>query len=95
MEEMYKKCDLCEGNGWTAEHSPNCNPHEPCARGQCPIQEPCQKCNATGYVPCPPQLREVRTELINCIEYILEMGIGELLKTYDKESVVDEYLASK
>lgn len=92
---MYKKCDLCEGNGWTAEYSPNCNPYDLCRKGQCPIQKPCQKCNATGYVPYSPRLREVtglRKKLIDCLNWIDKSTYWKEDNDIPTEFIVDKYL---
>ena len=44
------KCNLCNGDGYTAEHNPN-DPHEDgCCSGSCPIQVECEKCQGTGYI---------------------------------------------
>jgi hypothetical protein len=44
------KCNLCNGDGYTAEHNPN-DPHKDgCCSGSCPIQVECEKCQGTGYI---------------------------------------------
>lgn len=44
--ELYVKCKLCNGQGWTAEHDIMCNGNCEC----CPVQVQCQECSATGFV---------------------------------------------
>lgn len=41
------ECENCQGDGYTAEHSPNCQVtdyHE----ATCPIQVQCETCNGSG-----------------------------------------------
>jgi NTP pyrophosphatase (non-canonical NTP hydrolase) len=49
-------CSKCGGDGWTAEHEPDCDGS--CARTHCPIQVQCSWCQATGYEWVPPILPE-------------------------------------
>ena len=44
--ELYVKCKLCNGQGWTAEHDIMCDGN--CEF--CPVQVQCQQCSATGFV---------------------------------------------
>lgn len=50
MEAM--ECPYCEGQGWTAEHDPNCTGN--CEQWGCPIQWGCSQCNGGGFVERQP-----------------------------------------
>ena len=44
------KCNICNGQGWTAEHSPYQGDHDEdgSCNGSCPIQVQCEYCQGTG-----------------------------------------------
>jgi len=78
--DYYVKCNLCEGNGWTAEHG--CMGNESQCQVLCPIQVQCQPCNATGFVPASsPDLsaRVTKEPKVICFcgssRFIAEMAI--------------------
>lgn len=45
MAEPGKKCDQCGGDGWYADHHPECFGR---CRGKCPVQVQCVRCRGTG-----------------------------------------------
>lgn len=47
IQELYVKCPVCDGYGYTAEHSGH-PVNEPC--DYCPIQVQCDNCKATGFI---------------------------------------------
>lgn len=58
--EWMGECDLCSGDGHTAEHN-----HMGCNCGEqqggpstCPVQVQCEKCNGTGTITRPATLAE-------------------------------------
>ena len=42
------KCTYCGGDGWYADHEPNCQDENGHCVGNCPIQVQCHHCKATG-----------------------------------------------
>lgn len=49
LQELYIKCPVCDGYGYTAEHSGDSD----CLQGNCsscPIQVQCDNCKATGFI---------------------------------------------
>jgi len=45
---FHKKCDACDGNGYTSQHAPHCNGN--CEEWGCPYQVPCEKCKGSGVL---------------------------------------------
>lgn len=50
MGKEQTKCDICDGNGWYADHdSPSS--HGECGECiSCPVQVQCEKCLGTGFI---------------------------------------------
>ena len=48
--DQIVKCEMCEGNGWYADHdhSPHSHSEDGSCNGSCPIQVQCENCRATG-----------------------------------------------
>lgn len=60
-EEVFVKCKVCDGYGFTSEH----NPFDPHIDGQCnscPIQVQCESCQAQGYIPMHTYASQTREE---------------------------------
>ncbi len=51
-KELYTKCDLCNGDGYTSEHDVNNRDYETGEHDclYCPVLVQCEKCQATGYI---------------------------------------------
>jgi DnaJ-class molecular chaperone len=48
---MKKKCDRCNGQGWTTEHAPMyMHDEDGSCNGNCPVQVQCEYCQGTGEV---------------------------------------------
>lgn len=51
-DTIKRACEVCDGKGWTSEHSPALNDHDGDGNclGNCPVQVQCEKCNGTGNI---------------------------------------------
>ena len=49
---LEEKCSTCNGQVWTAEHSPYSGDHDEdgSCNGGCPIQAQCENCQGTGII---------------------------------------------
>jgi hypothetical protein len=46
-----QRCEECDGQGWFADHSDECNAKGECVGGQgCPVQRWCEWCRGSGEV---------------------------------------------
>lgn len=81
---------ICKGSYWALRCSqchdgdagPSCSgadSHDPNCGGTCP-PDPCQWCDATGYLPIPADDDEAWVEIKPCVDgFYVENGLGMLL----------------
>lgn len=46
------KCENCQGDGWTLDHSLQHyeHPEKDCGSCGCPVQVPCEDCKGEGFI---------------------------------------------
>lgn len=76
LKEIGINCPICDGYGFTTEHSNDVGSHNEDGEcmGDCPVQEQCQNCNTTGKI-------KVSEDELN---KIISLGYRELNKEKDE-----------
>jgi len=77
--ELFEKCPICGGNGWTAEHDPY-DPHENGICSNCPIQVQCENCKAVGFVKSTASLSSNRQGWTRVEDGLPEVSTSDNMK---------------
>jgi hypothetical protein len=98
MKAIFKKCEKCNGDGFTAEHDEGFGSHDvdgSCI-GNCPVQVQCNECRAVGFIEIDQatqieQLEKDKEELEKKLKLEERLHFNQI-KRSDKLSVLNDDL---